>query len=97
MALARGTDSTFGSDLVRLEAMNKAMEEVARDATQLPRHQRLALARFLLEMDAPATPTGIEAEWDAEIRERIRSVEEGRSEALPYAEVLARVDRRLGP
>ena len=77
--------------------MSKAMEEVARDATQLPRNQRLALARFLLDLDAPHGVNGVEADWDAEIRERVVSVEEGRSEALRYEEVLARVDRRLGP
>ena len=77
--------------------MSKAMEDVARDATQLPRHQRLALARFLLDLDAPSSAAEAETKWDSEIRERVRSVEEGRAEALPYTDVLARIDRRFGP
>jgi hypothetical protein len=35
--------------------------------------------------------------WDREISERVRAVQEGRTEGILYEEVLARVDRRLGP
>ncbi len=76
--------------------MSTAMEDVARAAAQLPKHQRLALARYLLDLDSTSDTENVDAAWDAEICERIRSVEEGRSEALPYEGVLARVDRRLG-
>jgi hypothetical protein len=34
--------------------MSTALEKVTREAIDLPRHQRLALARFLIEMDDPA-------------------------------------------
>lgn len=73
------------------------MEDVVRDATQLPRQQRLALARFLLELDISTSPEGAEAQWEAEIRDRVQTVESGQARALPYADVLARIDRRFGP
>jgi len=77
--------------------MSKALEEVTREAIQLPRHQRLTLARLLIELDDPGSDADIEGAWDAEIRARVRAVEEGRVEGIPYEQVLARVDQRLAP
>jgi putative addiction module component (TIGR02574 family) len=77
--------------------MSMALEDVTREAIQLPRHQRLALARFLIELDDPGCDPDVEAAWDAEIRARVRAVEEGRAEGIPYQQVLARVDQRLAP
>jgi putative addiction module component (TIGR02574 family) len=75
--------------------MSMALEEIARNAIDLPRHQRLALARLLIELDDPGADTDVEAIWDAEIQARLRAVKEGRVKGIPYEEVLARVDRRL--
>ncbi len=77
--------------------MNRVMEDVARDATQLPRQQRLALARFLLELDAGPSTEAVDNDWDTEIRDRVQAVQSGQAKALPYAEVLARIDQRFGP
>ena len=77
--------------------MSTALEKVTREAVGLPRHQRLALARFLIEMDDPAADEDVQQAWDAEISERVRAVQEGRTGGIPYEQVLARVDRRLGP
>ena len=77
--------------------MSKALEEVTREAIQLPRHQRLTLARLLIELDDPGSDADIEGAWDEEIRARVRAVEEGRVEGIPYEQVLARVDQRLAP
>ncbi|MEK7674314.1 MAG: addiction module protein, partial [Verrucomicrobiota bacterium] len=71
--------------------MSMALEEVTREAVQLPRHQRLALARILMELDDPGTDADVEAAWDAEIQARVRAVEEGRVEGIPYEQVLARI------
>ena len=79
----------------KLEDMSKALEEVSRDAIQLPRQQRLALARFLIEMDESSVEQGVEAMWEAEIEARVRAVDEGRSEGIPYEQVISRIDERL--
>ncbi len=76
--------------------MSMALEDVAREAIELPRHQRLSLARLLIELDDPGSDGDVEAAWDAEIQARVRAVQEGRLEGIPYEGVLARVDRRLG-
>lgn len=75
--------------------MGMPLEDVAREAIGLPRHQRLSLARLLIELDDPGSDADVEVAWDAEIEARARAVKEGRVEGIPYEEVLARVDRRL--
>jgi|APCry1669188970_1035186.scaffolds.fasta_scaffold97096_2 putative addiction module component (TIGR02574 family) len=75
--------------------MSMPLEDVAREAIELPRHQRLSLARLLIDLDDPGSDADVEAAWDVEIQARVRAVQEGRVEGIPYEEVLARVDRRL--
>jgi putative addiction module component (TIGR02574 family) len=75
--------------------MSMALEDVTREAIGLPRHQRLSLARFLIELDDPGPDANVEAAWEAEIEARLRAVRAGRVEGIPYEQVLARVDRRL--
>ena len=75
--------------------MSMALEDVTREAMGLPRHQRLALARLLIELDDPGSDTEVEGAWETEIQARLRAVKEGRVQGIPYEEVLARVDRRL--
>ena len=61
--------------------MSMVLEDVAREAMGLPRHQRLALARLLIELDDPGADTDVEASWEAEIQARLRAVKEGVSRA----------------
>ena len=75
--------------------MSMPLEDVAREAIGLPRHQRLSLARLLIDLDDPGSDADVEAAWDVEIQARVRAVQEGHVEGIPYEEVLARVDRRL--
>jgi putative addiction module component (TIGR02574 family) len=75
--------------------MSMPLEVVAREAIALPRHQRLSLARLLIEFDDPGSETDVEVAWDAEIQARLRAVKEGRVQGIPYDEALARIDRRL--
>ena len=41
--------------------MGMLLEEVTREAIGLPRHQRLALARLLIELDDPGPNTDVDA------------------------------------
>ena len=77
--------------------MSNPLERVSREAVQLPRHQRLALARFLIELDDPSSEDDVDRAWELEIGERVRAVEEGRTEGIPYDQVLARIDKTLAP
>jgi putative addiction module component (TIGR02574 family) len=75
--------------------MSMPLEDVTGEAIGLPRHQRLSLARLLIELDDPGSEADVEAAWDAEIQARVRAVKAGHVEGIPYEEVLARIDRRL--
>ena len=74
--------------------MSMLLEVVTREAIELPRHQRLSLARLLIELDDPGPDVDVGAAWEAEIQARVRAVREGRVEGIPYKQVLARIDRR---
>jgi hypothetical protein len=77
--------------------MPKALEEVIKEAMDLPPRQRLALASFLLESADAASDPDAETAWDSEIRDRIREVDEGRVTGIAYADVMQEAERRLAP
>jgi len=77
--------------------MPKALEEVTKEAMDLPPQQRLALASFLLESADAALDPDAEAAWDSEIRDRIRAVDEGRVTGIAYEDVMREAERRLAP
>jgi putative addiction module component (TIGR02574 family) len=77
--------------------MPKALEEITREAMDLPPRQRLALAEFLLESaDAAADPEAEDA-WDSEIRDRIRAIDDSRVAGIAYEDVMREAERRLPP
>ena len=76
--------------------MPKALEEIAKEAMDLPPRQRLALAEFLLESAEAGEPEA-EAAWDSEIRDRIRAIDEGRVTGIAYEDVMREAEKRLAP
>ncbi|MGF1530343.1 MAG: addiction module protein [Puniceicoccaceae bacterium] len=75
--------------------MSATFEEISRHSVQLPRSKRLALARFLLELDDPAEDKDASDLWHAEILNRVQAVEEERTEGVAYEQVLSKVDAIL--
>ena len=77
--------------------MPTALEQVTKEAMDLPPRQKLALAEFLLESaDAAADPEA-EAAWDSEIRDRIRAIDEGCITGVAYEDVMRAAEGRLVP
>ena len=64
-----------------------SIEEITKEIVELPRHQRLALVRLLLDLDQPGTTDEIEQAWDEEIRARVKAVDEGRANGIPYEQI----------
>ena len=64
-----------------------SIEEITKEVVELPRHQRLALVRLLLDLDQPGTTDEIEQAWDEEIRARVKAVDEGRANGVPYEQI----------
>lgn len=77
--------------------MPATFEQLTKEAMDLSPRQKLALAEFLLESaDAAADPEA-EAAWDAEIRDRIQAIDEGRVVGVPYEDVIRSAEARLVP
>ena len=75
--------------------MSKAFEEIAKEASQLSREQRLDLASMLLDLN-DATPGADEsAEWEKEILARIRSIDEDELEGISFEAVMREAEDRL--
>jgi putative addiction module component (TIGR02574 family) len=75
--------------------MAASVEEITREVVELPRHQRLALVRLLLDLDQPGTSDEIESAWDEEIRARVKAVDEGRMVGIPYEEIKKEIAGRF--
>jgi len=81
--------------LGHIKHMIGTFEEISRHSVQLPRSKRLALARFLLELDDPAEDKDASALWHTEILKRAQAVEEGKTEGISYGDALERIDAVL--
>lgn len=77
--------------------MPKPLEEVAKEAMDLPPHQKLALAGFLLESADIASDPEADSTWDSEIRDRIRAIDEGRVVGVAYEDVMRKRFRTQSP
>ncbi|MGI8835662.1 MAG: addiction module protein [Pyrinomonadaceae bacterium] len=75
--------------------MSKALEEITREAIQLPRQDRLALAERLLEIDDLVADPEVAMAWEDEILARIQAVDEGRATGISRDEVMREADSRL--
>jgi putative addiction module component (TIGR02574 family) len=75
--------------------MPKALEEITKEAMDLPPRQRLALAEFLLQ--STESDPEAEAAWDSEIRDRIRAIDEGRVTGVARKDVMREAEKRLSP
>jgi putative addiction module component (TIGR02574 family) len=78
--------------------MSKALEEITKEAMDLPPRQRLELAGLLLESADAAADPEVEAAWDTEIRDRIRAIDEGRvTGSSAYEDVMREAEKRVSP
>ena len=77
--------------------MPKALEEVTKQAMDLPPSDRLALASLLLESADSKSDPEAETAWNAEIRDRIRAIDEGRVTGIAHTDVMREAERRLAP
>ena len=75
--------------------MSKAFEEIAREATQLSREQRLELATLLLHLNEGSADSEVNAAWEEEILARIQAVDENRIEGVSFETVMRDAEDRL--
>jgi len=75
--------------------MKTSIEELTREALQLPPRQRVALAGFLLEIDQSSGDLGVDEAWEHEIEARIKAIDNGSVTGIPYNDVMSEADKRL--
>ena len=79
--------------MITFRAMKK-LEEVERDAMELPVSSRVLLAQQLLEsLDQPDLER-LETLWAAEIEQRLTRFERGETKGIPGEEVFRRIRSR---
>lgn len=78
--------------------MPKTLDQVARDAAELPHSDRLKLARLMLDLTEvePVSPDLVQSEWDEEIQRRLKELRSGQVTGVPLEEVMKRIEARLG-
>ena len=69
--------------------MAKKLEELFREAAQLPEHDRATLAGLLIESLEPAPEADVEAAWSEEIARRVAELDAGTVKTIPWEEVRA--------
>jgi putative addiction module component (TIGR02574 family) len=72
------------------------IEELTREAIRLPKDQRLALARALLDLEPVGNVAEVEQSWDEEIRARIKAVDEGQVTGIAYEDLRREMNSRYG-
>jgi putative addiction module component (TIGR02574 family) len=72
------------------------IEELTREAIRLPKDQRLALARALLDLEPAGGVAEVEESWDEEIRARIKAVDEGQVTGIAYEDLRREMNSRYG-
>jgi putative addiction module component (TIGR02574 family) len=73
------------------------IEEITKEIVDLPRHQRLALVRLLLDLDKPGGSGDVDAAWDEEIRARVKAVDDGQVAGIPYDDIRKEMAGRFPP
>ncbi len=77
--------------------MATTLEQITKEAMELPSRQKLALAGFLLECADSAADSDVDAAWDSEIRNRIRAIDEDSVTGISYEDVMRTAEERLVP
>lgn len=75
--------------------MSKAFEEIAREATQLSREQRLELATLLLQLNEGSADADVNAAWEEEILARIQAVDKNQTKGVSFETVMRAAEDRL--
>ncbi len=75
--------------------MSRNVEELFRQAAELPETERAELAALLLESIEGEPDEGVEAAWAEEVERRVRQIETGEVKTIPWEEVRTKLHARL--
>lgn len=72
-----------------------SIERLIQEAGDLPHDEKLALANRVLALAEPVETESVRNRWDIEIRDRIRSYDDGNSSTRLAGEVFRDLDAKL--
>ena len=71
--------------------MKQDITEIVKEAMKLPIEARAALAGTLLDSLEESVDRDAEAAWDAEISLRLKEIDQGKVNLIPWAEARAKI------
>jgi len=71
--------------------MKQNIAEILKEALKLPAEARAALAGTLLDSLDETVDKDAESAWEAEISVRLKEIDEGKLNLIPWAEARARI------
>lgn len=71
--------------------MKQNIAEILKEALKLPPEARAALAGTLLDSLDETVDRDVESAWEAEIIMRLKEIDEGKVNLIPWAEARARI------
>jgi putative addiction module component (TIGR02574 family) len=74
--------------------MKQSIVEILKEALKLPPEARAALAGTLLDSLDETVDRDAESAWEAEIVMRLKEIDEGKVNLIPWAEARARIARQ---
>jgi putative addiction module component (TIGR02574 family) len=74
--------------------MKQNIAEILKEALKLPQEARAALAGTLLDSLDESVDKDAESAWEAEIVMRLKEMDEGKVNLIPWAEARARIARQ---
>lgn len=76
--------------------MERRLEQLYKEALELPEADRGELAGLLIRSLDPPPEPDVEAAWDEVIERRVREIDEGTVQTIPWEQVRAEMNARIG-
>ena len=76
--------------------MERTVEDLTAELVKLPKKERLEIVRFLLFLDSRALDSDeIDSDWEKEITDRVRAVDDGTAIGIDYNEAMQKIEKRF--
>ncbi len=78
--------------------MKRNIEDLTTELIRLPKRERLEIVRFLLFLDNRSQDSeDIESDWEQEITDRIRAVDNGTAIGMDYDQAMQTIEKHFTP
>ncbi len=71
------------------------IEEITKNLINLPKKERLEIARFILFLDNQSLDIDVESVWENEIIDRAQAVDEGTATGIDFNKAMKEIEKRF--